>query len=159
MKRGKVIPYLKKIKGIDESCDNFLEISIFFTRNLLLHHELQLQIIFHYIVSNTFKFFWVFKESFNKDSFSFGDVGKIGSASLLDIKVFPRKRYDAVIFTHDVNNKNLSHDSELYCGCGHEKKNFKTKIQKELRANSYVSRRNRGKTGSEGRGELFGPLP
>ena len=71
IKLGTVIPYLKKIQKIYESCDTPLEFcwhQHFFTENqqILLCQEIQIKIAFWYIISNSFNIFWVFKDYFNK---------------------------------------------------------------------------------------------
>ena len=62
MKLGIVIPYLKKTKTMYESRDTPLEFcwhQCFFTGNqqILLYQEIQIKIVFWYIISNSFNFF------------------------------------------------------------------------------------------------------
>ena len=82
MKLGTLIPYLKKIRKIYKWCDTPFEFCWHqqFCRNqlILLHQEIQIQILFWCIISNHFNFFWVFKDFFNKDGYNFDDVSKNG---------------------------------------------------------------------------------
>ena len=83
MKRDTVIPYQKKIKKIHESHVTPLAFSwhqYFFTGNqqILLYQEIQIQITFWYIISISFKVFWVCKDCFNKHGYNFDDVSKKG---------------------------------------------------------------------------------
>ena len=74
MKLGTLIPYLKKIRKIYKSRDTrdtpleFCRHQRFFIGNqqVLLYQEIQIYIIFWYIVSNSFNFFWVFNDFFNE---------------------------------------------------------------------------------------------
>ena len=74
MKLGTLIPYLKKIRKIHKSRDTrdtpleFCWHQHFFIGNqqVLLYQEIQIYIIFWYIVSNSFNFFWVFNDFFNE---------------------------------------------------------------------------------------------
>ena len=82
-KLGTVIPYLKKIQKIYESRDTPPDScwhQHFFTGNqqILLYQEIQIQIAFWYIISNSFNFSWVFKDFFNKPGYNFDDVSKNG---------------------------------------------------------------------------------
>ena len=54
-----------------------------FTRN----QEIDLQIPFWYIISDSFKVFWVFKDWFRKHGYNLDDVSKIVTLGLLEIKV------------------------------------------------------------------------
>ena len=70
MKLGTVIPYLKKIKKIYKSRDiplAFCWFQRFFNGNqkILLYQEIQIQIAFWYIASNSFNFSWIFKDFFD----------------------------------------------------------------------------------------------
>ena len=83
MKPGTFIPYLKKIQKICKSHDTPLEFcwhQQFFTANqqILLHQEIQIWIVFWYIISNSFNFFLVSKDFFNKHGYNFDDVSKNG---------------------------------------------------------------------------------
>ena len=76
MRLGTVIPYLKKFQKLYESRDKPLEFcwhQHFFTRNqqILLYQEIQISIPFRYILSNSSKFFWVFKDCFDKHGSKF----------------------------------------------------------------------------------------
>ena len=78
-----VIPYLKKIQKTYKSHDTPLEFywhQQFFTRNQqnLLYQEIQIQIAFWYIISNSFNFSRVFKHCFNKHGYNFDDGSKNG---------------------------------------------------------------------------------
>ena len=85
IKFGTVLPYLKKIQKIYESHDTPNELcwhQYFFTgtQQILLYREIQIQIEFWYIISNSFNFSWVFKEFFNKHGYNFDDVNKNGNS-------------------------------------------------------------------------------
>ena len=67
MKLGTVIPYLMQIQKIHESRDTtrkFCWYQHFFTGNQLLLQEIQIQTAFRYIISNSYNFYWVFKDCF-----------------------------------------------------------------------------------------------
>ena len=71
MKLGSVIPYPKKVQKIYESGNAPLEFcwhQHFLTRNqqILLYQEIQIQIVFWYIISIYFNFSWVFIDCYNK---------------------------------------------------------------------------------------------
>ena len=51
-------------------------IIMFFTKNL----EIQIQILFWYIISNSAKVFWVFKDCFDKNGYNLDDVSNNGNA-------------------------------------------------------------------------------
>ena len=57
---------------------SYADISIFLTVNqqVLLYHETQILIGFWNIISNSFNFFGVFKDCFNKHGYNFDDVSK-----------------------------------------------------------------------------------
>ena len=83
IKPGTVIPYLKKFQKTFKLRDALLKFcwyQHFFTGNqqILLYQEIRISIVFWYIISNHFNFFWVFKVCFNKQTCSFDDVSKIG---------------------------------------------------------------------------------
>ena len=83
MKLSTVIPCLKKIQKIYELRDTCLEFcwhQHLFTGNqqILLYQEMQTQTAFWYIISNSYNFFWVFKDCFNKHGYNFDDVSKNG---------------------------------------------------------------------------------
>ena len=110
IKLGTAIPYLKKIQNIYKSCDTVFEFcwhQPFFMGNqpILLYQERQIQIAFLCIISNSFDFFWVCKDCFNKHGYNFDDVSKTDTLGLLRIKVFWNKGYDIVTFFYDVTNK------------------------------------------------------
>ena len=75
IKVGTVIPYLRKIQKMYESCDTSLE---FWTGNqqILLHQEIHIEIRIWWIISNSFNFSWVFSNSFNKLGYNFDDASK-----------------------------------------------------------------------------------
>ena len=56
------------------------DISIFFTGNqqIFLYQEIQIDIAFWYIISNSFYFSWIFKDFFNKHGYNFDDASKNG---------------------------------------------------------------------------------
>ena len=78
-----VIPHLKKIQEMYKSPDTLLA---FYrqqhfsdgNQQLLLYREIQLQIEFWCIISNSFNFVWVFKGRFNKYGYNFDNVSKMG---------------------------------------------------------------------------------
>ena len=81
MKLGTVILYLRKILKIYKSRHTSFEFcwnQHFFTGNhkILLHQEIQIQIGFGYIISNSFNFSWVFNNCFNKHGYNFDDVSR-----------------------------------------------------------------------------------
>ena len=82
MKLDAVKPYLKQIQKIYLSWHTpcVLLTSAFFPRNrqILLYQEIQIQILFWCIISNSFNFSWVFKYFFNKPGYNFDDVSKDG---------------------------------------------------------------------------------
>ena len=73
MKLGTVIPYLRRICKIYESRDNPLEFcwhQHFYIENqqILLYQEIQIWIASLYIISHSFNFPWVFRNSGDKHS-------------------------------------------------------------------------------------------
>ena len=81
MKLGTDIPYLKKIQKIYESCDAPLAFcwhQCFFTENqqILFYQEIHISIAFSYIMSNSFNFFGVSKDCFNKHCYDFDDISR-----------------------------------------------------------------------------------
>ena len=83
MKLGTVIPYLKKIQKIYESRDTppeFCWQQHFFIGNqqILLYQEIQINIAFWCIISNSFNFSWIFEYFFNKPGYNLDDVRKNG---------------------------------------------------------------------------------
>ena len=83
MKLCTVIRCLKKIQCIYKSRDTHLEFfwhQHFFTGNQS-HQEIQLQIAFWCIISNSFNFFWVFKGCFKKYGSTFDDLSKTDYSS------------------------------------------------------------------------------
>ena len=116
MKLDTVIPYLRKIQKIYKSRDTSLEFcwhQHFFKENqrILLHQEIQIQIRFWYIISNSFNFSWVFNNCFNKHVTILMMPAKMATLGVLKIRVFWVKGYDVIISDHDVTKKFLSHDS------------------------------------------------
>ena len=99
MKLGTTIPYLKKIQKINESCDTppeFCWRQFSFTRNQQIskYQEIQTQIAFWFIISNSFNFSWVFKDFFNKPGYNFDDVSKNcypgDSNYIVDVFMWPK---------------------------------------------------------------------
>ena len=83
MKFGTVIPYLKKIQKMYESRDTYHEScwrQKFFTGNqqILQYQEINAEIAFWSNIFNSFNFSWVFKDCFNKKSYTFADISKNG---------------------------------------------------------------------------------
>ena len=106
IKLGTAIPDLEKIQ------------QHFFTRNqqMLLHQEIQMTILFWYIISNSFNFFWVYKDFLDKYKYNLIMLAKIGYSSLLKLKLFWNKGYDVIISAHDVTTKILLRDSNYFVG-------------------------------------------
>ena len=93
MKHRTVIPYLKKIQKIYESRDTTPEFcwhQHFFNRNqqILLYQEIQIQIAFWYIISNSFNFSWVFKDFLINLVIILMMSAKIATPDLLKVTVF-----------------------------------------------------------------------
>ena len=83
MKLGTVTPFLKKIQKKYESCDTPHEFCwhqhcFKGSRQILLYQEIQIESAFWCIISNSFNFCWVFKDSFNKHGYNFDDVSSNG---------------------------------------------------------------------------------
>ena len=92
MKLGAVIPFLKKIQSIYKSRDTPIKFcwhQHFFTKNqqLLLYQEIQIYIAFQYIIVNSFNFFWVYKDCFNKNGAALMMPSKLVTLSVLKIKI------------------------------------------------------------------------
>ena len=116
MKLSTVIPYLKKIQIIYESREAPLEFCLcqhFFTENqqILLYQEIQIQIAFWYIISNSFKFYWVLKIVLINMVTVLMMSAKMTTPGLRIIKVLWKKGYDVMISVNDVTNKTLLRDS------------------------------------------------
>ena len=116
MKPGTVIPYVKKIQKMYASRDTPLEFywgQHNFTRNqqILLYQEIQIQIAIWYIISNSFNFFWVFKNCFNELGYNLMKSAKMAALGLLKIKAFWNIGYGVITSVHDVSSKFLSRDS------------------------------------------------
>ena len=94
-----VIPYLKKIQKIYESCDTL--------------HETQIKIAFWYIISNSFNV----SESITIFLINLYKIlmmaAKIAIPSLLKKTIFWNKGYEITNPVNDVNNKILSCDSNF----------------------------------------------
>ena len=78
-----IIPNLKKIQKICQSRDTYPEFcwhQHFFTGNqqTLLDQEIQIEIAFWYIISNSFNFSSVLEDFFNKPGYNFDAVSKDG---------------------------------------------------------------------------------
>ena len=116
MKVGTVIPYLKKIQKIFQSRDTSPEFcwhQYFFTINqkILLYQEIQIQIAFWYIISNSFNFSWVFKDFLMNLVIILIMSTKMATPGLLKTTVIWNKSYDVTVPVDDVTNKILSRDS------------------------------------------------
>ena len=115
MKLGTVIPYLQNIEKIWITWHSpwVLLTLKFFTRNQqsLLSQEIQIQIAFWYIISNSLNFFGVFKDCFNKRHYNLMKSAKMATLGLLKRKAFWNKGYDAIVSVHDVANRILSRDT------------------------------------------------
>ena len=115
MNLGTVIPYLKKIQKLYESRDTPLEFcwhQHFFTGNqqILLYQEIQIQIPFRYIISNSSNFSWVFKDFIINMVTILIMSAKMATPGFLEIKPFWKKAYDVIIYVDDVIKKNLLPD-------------------------------------------------
>ena len=115
MKIGTVIPCLKKIRKIYESRDTHSEFcwhQHFFTGNqqILLYQEIQIQIAFWYIISNSFNFSWICKYFLINLVIVLMMSAKMATSGLLEITVFWNKGYDFIITVDDVTSKILWHD-------------------------------------------------
>ena len=110
MKLGTVIPYLKKIQKIYESCDTPLDFCWHQhhrqSANFAISRNTDIDCVL--IISNSFKFYWVFKDCFNKHGYNFDDASKKG---LRKIKIFWKKGYDVIVSVNGITNKTLSRDS------------------------------------------------
>ena len=81
---GKLIPYVKKIKKyIYKSRDILLEFSWYqqffrVSTNFAISRNTDIDfiLIFWYIVSNSFNFFWVLKDFFKRHGYNFDDVSE-----------------------------------------------------------------------------------
>ena len=73
----------------------------------LLFQEIQIQIPFWSIISNSFNYFWVFKDCFNKNGYSFDYVSKNSYSRHSWNKGFLKDRLWRRIFVHEVTNKIL----------------------------------------------------
>ena len=118
MKFGRSIPYLKKIQKLYESSDTSFDFcwhQHFCTKNqqILLYQEIQIKIVFWFIIPHSFNFLWVFKDLILlKNMVTILIISaKMATIGLLEIKVFWNKCYDVIIFLHGVINKILSCDS------------------------------------------------
>ena len=116
MKLGTVIHYLKKIQKMYESRDTHIEFcwhQRFFIRNqqILLYQEIQIQIAFWYIISNSFNFFESLKIVLIKMVTILMMSAKLAAVALLKLRVCWNEGYDVIISVNDVTNKVLSCDS------------------------------------------------
>ena len=103
----------KEDQKIYESRDAPLEFcwhQLFFPRNhqILLYQEIL--IAFWYIISNSFNFYWVFKDCFNKHGYNLTST-KMATPGLFKITTFWNKGYDVIISVHDDTDRILSRDS------------------------------------------------
>ena len=128
MKLGTFIPYLKKIHKIYKSREWITYINHLYESHSLSSANISIflleiskfcyirkyryrsicRYIFWYIISNSFNFFWILKDFFNKHGYNFDDVRKMATLGLLKIKVFWNKGYDVIISVYDVINKNFT---------------------------------------------------
>ena len=104
MEPGTVIPQLKKIQKVYESCDTLLEFcchQYFFTKNhqILLYQEIRKQTAFWYIISNSvFEFLKIFLKNMVTILMMLGKLAALGR----------NKDYDVIIYVLDVTNTFLS---------------------------------------------------
>ena len=87
------------------------DISIFFTGNqqILLYQETQMQILFSFIIYNSFNLFG-FKITLINMATILVTSAKMATLGLLKIKVFWNKCYDFIISAYGVINKIFSRD-------------------------------------------------
>ena len=109
MKLGTHLPDLKKIQKIYKSHDTPLESC--WHQQILLYQEIQIYIVFWYIISNSFNFFWVLKDAFINMVTILMMSAKKTILGLHQIKVYWNESYDVIISVYDVINKNLSRGS------------------------------------------------
>ena len=91
MRLSTVIPYLKKFQKI---CFTWQSPWVLLTQFHWKSNFANQEIPIWHIISNSFNFFRVFKDSFNKPGCNFDDVSKKGSIGLYKVKVFWNKDYD-----------------------------------------------------------------
>ena len=113
MKLGTVIPYLKKTHKLYKSRDtpsDFCWFQPFFIGNqqFLLYQDIQIQIAFLLIVSNSFNFSWDFKDFLINMVIILMMSAKIATPGLPKIVIFWSKVYDVAVLFDDVTNKFLS---------------------------------------------------
>ena len=95
--------------------------SAFFTGNqqILLPQEIRIQIAIWDIISNSFKFSWVFKDCLNEHGYNFDNVSKNGYPRPSWNKGFLKQR----LWRHNFFPWHHQHDFipwfKLYCRCGH----------------------------------------
>ena len=116
MKLGTIIPYPKKIQKIYESCGICLEFSShqhFFTRHqqILLYHEMQIEIVFWFIFPIYFNFSSVFIDCSKNMVKILIMSARVATANFPKIKIFWNKGYYIIYPVYDVTNKILSHDT------------------------------------------------
>ena len=72
-----------------------------------------------FIIFNSFNFFWVFKDCFNKHGYDFDDVRKMATPGLLKIKVFWDRVYGVYNLCPWRHQQNFITWFKLYYRCGH----------------------------------------
>ena len=72
--------------------------------------KIQIKIAFWYIISNSFNFFWVFKDFLINMVTILMMSAKLATQGLLKIKLFWNKGYDVIILDSGVTNKILWHE-------------------------------------------------
>ena len=112
MKIGTVIPYLKKIQKMYEPRDTLLDFCWHqhFSPVISKFCYIKKYIVFLCIISNSFNFFWVFKDCLINMVAILMMSAKMASLGLVKIKVLWTKVYDVIIYFHEISNKILSHD-------------------------------------------------
>ena len=63
------------------------------------------------ILFNSFDFYWVFTSCLINIITILMMAAKLATPGLLEMKLFPKKAYEVVIFVHDVTSRSLSYDS------------------------------------------------
>ena len=112
----KLSTVLKKVQKIYESQDTPLDFywrQRFFTRDqkILQYQEMQIQVPFWYITSNSFNFFESLKIVLINRVTILMMPAKMATLGLLKIMIIWNKGYNVIIFVHDITNKILSRGS------------------------------------------------
>ena len=110
MKLSTIFPHLKKIQKLYKSHDTSLEVC-WHQQIFIISGNTDNYIIFIYIFSNFFDFYWVFEGCFIQQHCSFDEVNKIGYCRPHGNKGILKKRLWAHNFCPWRHQKNLPRDS------------------------------------------------